>query len=101
MLFGLTNSLVAFMDLMNRVFHEYLDRFVIMLIDDILIYSKSQEEHEEHLRIVLQILRERKLYAKLKKCDLWLNQVVFLGHVISKDGITVDPNKIEIGRAHV
>ena len=69
MLFGLTNSLVAFMDLMNRVFHEYLDRFVIMLIDDILIYSKSQEEHEEHLRIVLQILRERKLYAKLKKCE--------------------------------
>ena len=95
MLFGLTNSLVAFMDLMNRVFHEYLDRFVIMLIDDILIYSKSQEEHEEHLRIVLQILRERKLYAKLKKCELWLNQVVFLGHVISKDRITVNPNKIE------
>ena len=66
-----------------------------MFIDDILIYSKSQEEHEEHLRIVLQILRERKLYAKLKKCEFWLNQVVFLGHVISKDGITMDPNKIE------
>ena len=93
--FGLTNAPAAFMDLMNRVFHEYLDRFVIVFIDDILIYSKSQEEHEEHLRIVLQILRERKLYAKLKKCEFWLNQVMFLGHVISKDGITVDPNKIE------
>ena len=66
-----------------------------MFIDDILIYSKSQEKHEEHLRIVLQILRERKLYAKLKKCEFWLNQVVFLGRVISKDGITVDPNKID------
>ena len=93
--FGLTNSPATFMDLMNRVFHEYLDRFVIVFIDDILIYSKSQEEHEEHLRIFLQILRERKLYAKLIKCEFWLNQVVFLGHVISKAGITVDPNKIE------
>ena len=93
--FGLTNAPTAFMDLMNRVFHEYLDQFVIVFIDDILIYSKSQEEHEEHLRIVLQILRERKLYAKLKKSEFWLNQVVFLGHVISKDGIIVDPNKIE------
>ena len=71
--FGLTNAPTAFMDLMNRVFHEYLDRFVIVFIDDILIYSKSQEEHEKHLRIVLQILRERKLYAKLKKCEFWLN----------------------------
>ena len=69
MSFGLTNAPAAFMDLMNRVFHEYLDRFVIVFIDDILIYSKSQEEHDEHLRIVLQILRERKLYAKLKKCE--------------------------------
>ena len=95
MLFGLTNALASFMDLMNRVFHEYLDHFAIMFIDDILIYSKSQEEHEEHLRIVLQILREGKLYAKLKKCEFWLNQVVFFGHVIPKDGITVGPNKIE------
>ena len=71
--FGLTNAPTAFMDLMNRVFHEYLDRFVIVFIDDILICSKSQEEHEKHLRIVLQILRERKLYAKLKKCEFWLN----------------------------
>ena len=92
--FGLTNAPAGFMDLMNRVFHK-LDQFVIVFIDDILIYSKSQEEHEEHLRIVLQILREGKLYAKLKKCEFWLNQVVFLGHVISKDSNTMDPNKIE------
>ena len=92
--FGLTNASAGFMDLMNRVFHK-LDRFVIVFIDDILIYSESQEEHEEHLRIVLQILREGKLFAKLKKCESWLNQVVFLGHVISKDGSTMDPNKIE------
>ena len=92
MLFGLTNAPTASMDLMNKVFHEYLDRFVIVFIDDILIYSKS---HEVNLRIVVQILRERKLYAKLKKFEFWLNQVVFLGHVIPKDGITVGPNKIE------
>ena len=97
MSFGLTNASASFMDLMNRVFHK-LDRFVIVFIDDILVYSKSQEEHEEqHLRIVLQILREGKLFAKLKKCEFWLNQVVFLGHVISRDGITVDPNKIKSG----
>ena len=71
--FELTNALVAFIDLMNIIFLEYLDHFVIMFIDDILIDSKSQEEHEEYLRIVLQILRERKLYAKLKKCEFWLN----------------------------
>ena len=94
MSFGLTNASASFMDLMNRVFHK-LDRFVIVFIDDILVYSKSQEEHEEHLRIVLQILREGKLFAKLKKCESWLNQVVFLGYVISKDGSMMDPNKIE------
>jgi hypothetical protein len=93
--FGLTNAPAVFMDLMNRVFHEYLDCFVIVFIDDILVYSKSLEEHEDHLRIVLQILRHKKLYAKLKKCEFWLNQVVFLGHVVSKDGIIVDPSKIE------
>jgi hypothetical protein len=95
MSFGLTNAPAVFMDLMNMVFHEYLNRFVIVFIDDILVYSKSLEEHEDHLRIVLQILRDKKLYAKLKKCEFWLNQVVFLGHVVSKDGITVDPSKIE------
>ena len=88
--FGLTNALAVFMDLMNRVFHEYMDSFVIFFIDDILFYTKSQEEHEEHLRIVLQILRDRKLFAKLKKCEFWMDRVVFLGHVI-----TVDPSKIE------
>ena len=77
--FGLTNALTAFMDLMSRVFHEYLDSFVIVFIDDILIFSKSMEEHEEHLRIVFQILREKKLYAEFKKCEFWLDQVVFLG----------------------
>ena len=93
--FGLTNASAAFMDLMNRVFHEYLDRFVIVFIDDILIFSKSMEEHEEHLRIVFQILMEKKLYAKFKKCEFWLDQVVFLGDVISKAGIFVDPSKVE------
>ena len=93
--FGLTNASAAFMDLMNRVFHEYLDRFVIVFIDDILIFSKSMEEHEEHLRIVFQILMEKKLYAKFKKCEFWLDQVVFLGYVISKAGIFVDPSKVE------
>jgi hypothetical protein len=85
--FGLTNAPAIFMDLMNRVFHEYMDSFVIVFIDDILVYSKSQEEHEEHLRIVLQILKDRKLFAKLKKCEFWMDRVVFLGHVISRDGI--------------
>ena len=93
--FRLTNASAAFMDLMNRVFHEYLDRFVIVFIDDILIFSKSMEEHEEHLRIVFQILMEKKLYAKFKKCEFWLNQVVFLGYVISKAGIFVDLSKVE------
>ena len=94
--FGLTNAPTAFMDLMNRVFHEYLDRFVIVFIDDILIFSKSMEEHEEHLRIVFQILREKKLYAKFKKCEFWLDQVVFLGHVIFEERIFVYPNKVEV-----
>ena len=93
--FGLTNAPAAFMDLMNKVFHKYLGHFVIVFIDDILIFSKSMEEHEEHLRIVFQILREKKLYAKFKKCEFWLNQVVFLGHVISEIGISVDPSKVE------
>ena len=95
MLFGLTNAHAVFMNLMNRVFQSYLDQFVVVFIDDILIYSKSKMEHEKHLRIVLQTLRDHKLYAKLKKCELWLAQVSFLGHVISKDGISMDPNKVE------
>ena len=93
--FGLTNAPAAFMDLMNRVFQPYLDRFVIVFIDDILLYSGSSEEHSEHLRIVLQTLRERQLYAKLSKCQFWLDRVAFLGHVISAKGVSVDPQKIE------
>ena len=93
--FGLTNAPAAFMDLMNRVFQPYLDRFVIIFIDDILVYSGSSEEHSEHLKIVLQTLRERQLYAKLSKCQFWLDQVAFLGHVISAEGVSVDPQKIE------
>ena len=93
--FGLTNAPETFMDLMNRVFHPYLDRFVIVFIDDILVYSSSPEEHAEHLRTVLQILRERQLYAKFSKCQFWLDRVAFLGHVISAEGVSVDPQKIE------
>ena len=93
--FGLTNTPTAFMDLMNRVFQPYLDRFVIVFINDILVYSGSSEEHSEHLRIVLQTLRERQFYAKLSKCKFWLDRVTFLGHVISVEGVSVDPQKIE------
>ncbi|GKA16240.1 putative reverse transcriptase domain-containing protein [Tanacetum coccineum] len=93
--FGLTNAPAVFMDLMNRVFHEYLDKFVIVFIDDILVYSKSEEEHEQHLRIVLEILRQKKLYAKFSKCEFWLQQVAFLGHIVSADGIIMDPSKVE------
>ncbi|GJS81739.1 putative reverse transcriptase domain-containing protein [Tanacetum coccineum] len=95
MSFGLTNALVVFMDLMNRVFHEYLDRFVIVFINDILVYSKTRKEHEDHLRIVLEILYQKKLYAKFSKCDSWLGQVAFLGHIISADGITMDHAKFD------
>jgi hypothetical protein len=93
--FGLTNAPAVFMDLMNRVFQPYLDQFVVVFIDDILIYSKSLEKHEQHLRVVLQTLRDHKLYVKLKKCEFWLESDAFLGHVISKDGILVDPKKVE------
>jgi hypothetical protein len=95
MSFGLTNALAYFMYLMNTVFMEYLDRFVMVFIDDILVYSRSEEEHEEHLRLVLQKLRDHKLYAKLSKCEFWLKHVAFLGHVISKGGISVDPSKVQ------
>ncbi|KAL5556669.1 hypothetical protein UlMin_038905 [Ulmus minor] len=84
--FGLTNAPAAFMDLMNRVFTQYLDKFIIVFIDDILVYSKTPEEHEEHLRVTLQLLRDSKLYAKFSKCDFWLSKVHFLGHVVSKEG---------------
>ncbi|WVZ63496.1 hypothetical protein U9M48_013123 [Paspalum notatum var. saurae] len=94
MSFGLTNAPAYFMNLMNKVFMEYLDKFVVVFIDDILIYSKTEEEHEEHLRLVLQKLRDHKLYAKLSKCEFWLDQMPFLGHIVSKGGIMVDPSKI-------
>lgn len=93
--FGLTNAPSAFMDLMHRVFKPYLDRFVVMFIDDILVNLRSREEHEQHLRIVLQTLREHQLFAKFSKCEFWLESVAFLGHIISKDGLAVDPAKVE------
>jgi len=93
--FGLTNAPAAFMELMNRVFIDYLDRFVVVFIDDILVYSRSREEHEEHLRIVLETLRKHQLYGKYSKCDFWISEVAFLGHVISAEGVAVDPAKID------
>ncbi|KAA3474120.1 DNA/RNA polymerases superfamily protein [Gossypium australe] len=83
------------MDMMNRVFQPYLDRFVVVFIDDILVYSRTEEENESHLRVVLQILREKQLYAKFSKCEFWLKEMTFLGHVVSAGGIRVDPRKVE------
>ena len=94
--FGVTNAPGVFMEYMNRIFNEYLDKFVVVFIDDILVYSKSEEDHTEHLRIVLSVLKEKQLYAKLSKCEFWLKEVSFLGHVISSGGISVDPVKIEV-----
>ncbi|GJR07641.1 reverse transcriptase domain-containing protein [Tanacetum coccineum] len=93
--FGLTNAPAVFMDLMNRVCKPYLDKFVIVFIDDILIYSKTKEDHEVHLGLVLELLRKEKLYAKFSKCEFWLQEVHFLGHVVNQNGIHVDPSKIE------
>jgi hypothetical protein len=95
MSFGLTNAPAYFMYMMNKVFMEYLDKFIVVFIDDILIYSRNEEEHEGHLRLVLQKLQDHKLYAKLSKCEFWLEQVAFLGHVISKGGISVDASKVQ------
>jgi hypothetical protein len=93
--FGLTNAPTIFMCLMNGIFINYLDKFVIVLLDDILIYSNSEEEHEHHLRLVLQVLREHQLYAKMSKCSFYQKKIHYLGHIISKQGITVDLEKIE------
>jgi hypothetical protein len=94
MSFGLTNAPAYFMNLMNKVFMDGLDKYVVVFIDDILIYSKSREEHEQHLRIVLERLRNHKLYAKLSKCEFWLEEVAFLGHIINAKGVAVDLEKV-------
>ena len=94
--FGLINALAAFMDLMNRVFRQHMDQFFVVLINDILVYSKDRKNQDTHLWVVLETLRKERLYAKLSKCEFWLNEVSFLGHIVSKEGIRVDPKKIEV-----
>ena len=94
--FGLTNALAAFMDLMNRVFNQFLYKFVVVFIDDILVYSRSIEGHEFHLNIMLQTLRDKQLYVKLNKCEFWLDRVSFLRHVVSKDSISVNLGKVDV-----
>lgn len=93
--FGLTNAPATFMHLIQKIFHSYLDRFVVVYLDDILVYSRSRDEHEEHLRTVLQVLRENKLYAKLNKCAFYRTEIEFLGHVISADGVYMEKNKMQ------
>ena len=97
--FGLTNAPAVFMALMNMIFAPYLDQFIVIFIDDILVCSRSVEEHADHLRKSLQLLRIHQLYAKLEKCDFWLDQVAFLGHIITRDGLAVDPTKVEAVRS--
>jgi hypothetical protein len=96
MSFGLTNAPAYFMYLMNKVFMEYLDKFVVVFIDDILIFSKMKKEHEKHIRLVLEKLRSNKLYAKFRKCEFWLIEITFLGHVISAGGVSVDLGKVKV-----
>nr|GFB93326.1 putative reverse transcriptase domain-containing protein [Tanacetum cinerariifolium] len=93
--FGLTNAPAVFMDLVNRVYKPYLDKFVIVFIDDILIYSKDEKEHDEHLKAILELLKKEELYAKFSKFEFWIPKVQFLGHVIDSQGIHVDPANIE------
>ena len=94
--FGSTNVPTVFMDLMNRVFRPYVDQFFVVFIYNILVYLKDRENHDTHLRVMLETLRKEQLYAKLSECEFWLNEVSFLGHIISKEGIRVDPKKIEV-----
>ena len=93
--FEVTNALAIFINYMNRIFRPWLDKFVMVFIDDILIYSKNRDEHADHLRVVLNVLKEHQLYGKLSKCEFWLEEVQFLGHVISEQGIAMDPAKID------
>jgi hypothetical protein len=95
MSFGLTNAPSYFMHLMNKVFMEYMDKFVVVFVDDILIFSKTEEEHETDLRLVLEKLRTHQLYAKFSKCEFWLSEVAFLGHVMSTGGVSADPSKVK------
>jgi hypothetical protein len=94
MSFGLTNAPAYFIYLMNLLFMDYLEKFVVVFTDDILIYSQNEEEHEEHLRKVLQRLRDCRLYAKLSKCEFWISEVLFLGHIINQEGLAIDPKKV-------
>ena len=94
MSFGLSNAPGYFMNMMNKVFMEFLDKFIVVFIDDILVYSKNEEEHKEHLRLVLGKLREHQLYTKFSKCEFWLKEVGFLGHVISREEIAINPTKV-------
>ena len=96
MSFGLTNAPTYLMNLMNKIFMDEFDKFVIVFNDDILIYSKSAQEHEQHLRVVLEKLRAHKLYAKFSKCEFWLEKVAFLGHILTVEGVAVDPEKVEV-----
>ena len=93
--FGLTNAWATFMCLMNSVFNKYLDKFVLIFLDDILVYSKNEEEHEEYLILTIQFLREHWLYAKLSKCDFYRDRIQYLGHIISEEGISVDPERLK------
>ena len=93
--FRLTNVPAAFMDLMHRVFQPYLDQFIVVFADDILIYSQSKEEHEDHFRIILQVLREHQLYAKFSKCEFCITKVWFSGHLVLASGVSMDPEKVE------
>jgi hypothetical protein len=95
MSFALTNAPAYFTNLMNKVFMEELDKFVVVFIDDIHVYSKSVEEHEQHLRVVLGKLRAHKLYAKFSKCEFWLEKISFLGHILTAEGVAVDPGKLK------
>src|SRR4051812_6064973 len=95
MSFGLTNSPATFSRLMNSIFMEYLDKFVVVYLDDILIYSKIEEEHTKHLRLVLMKLREHRLYAKFSKCEFWLPEVTYLGHVMFAKGIAVNHERVQ------